>query len=632
MNRPGPSAPLMVQRALEFPIPDDVDPKIVRKDLLAYVAAVNEALGLQSDPKIRFNLAPFFGKPRVEVDYSAQQLLDQYPRFLAYLNQSGKVVDDSALADAAGHKTGMPKVLTEQFGGFFDKRASQQNEEAHKELLGQAVATAKGLDYSHVDERVPWRAAENNYAEINEATDSTAGVIKLLKTEEGVIIGENHSDDENRALLVALLPHLTQSGVTTIYLEAVRADYQELVDAYLKAPSSAPMSPELYRFLRGKGESKSSYLQVLQAIKAQGGLAVKAIDSLAATSRPYGGDSNTRDMARELAMNQYAANTVRGDKGRSKGSKYIILAGRAHSNTQEHRGNTLGMTDGVPGLSQLLGVPAVHTETGGAVPQFDPEHRKNRVDPTLIASARDQLTKEALPLSSSAGDDVGKQVPARAEYAPGSGSREMDGEVGGRPDVSELELGSSGIGARAPMGMEALNAVEPSAAVFDFLNSLDPHWEEAPAGADGDQGMIVGQGSGVMLGSAVKAKEAAPVGRAVRLPGELRFLNNDGSGALCFVYSVVMGLTGRRQGEVEETVRRIVEVAGVKEGWIASDSDAARRVLDAVQVVFGRAIQVVELQNSNAGLIISGRSHNVARVDRLPVVVRNTGAHYDAIV
>ncbi len=104
------------------------------------------------------------------------------------------------------------------------------------------------------------------------------------------------------------------------------------------------MHPQLHRFLAGKGDSKDSYLAVLQAIKKEGGLVVKGIDSLPATSRPYGGDTDTRDMARELAMNEYAANTIRGDKGRSKGSKYVILAGRAHSNTQKYRPNTLGMT------------------------------------------------------------------------------------------------------------------------------------------------------------------------------------------------------------------------------------------------------------------------------------------------
>jgi hypothetical protein len=144
--------------------------------------------------------------------------------------------------------------------------------------------------------------------------------------------------------------------------------------------------------------------------------------------------------------------------------------------------------------------------------------------------------------------------------------------------------------------------------------------------------MIVGQGRGVMLGAAGKAKQAAPVPSEIRLPAQLGFLTNNGSGALCFVYSVVMGLTGRPQGEVEGTVARIRMAAGLHEGWIASDSDEARRVLAAAEQVFGTAIQVIEVQNSVAGLIISGRSHNATRGARRVVVLRNTGAHYDAVV
>jgi hypothetical protein len=210
------------------------------------------------------------------------------------------------------------------------------------------------------------------------------------------------------------------------------------------------------------------------------------------------------------------------------------------------------------------------------------------------------------------------------------------------PPSSELPKASSApeaeresaepVGDVAPVAVVPPAVVAPTLALFAFLDSLDPGWNVAPAAQAGGQGMIVGQGGGVMLGDAEKTKEVAPVLGEIRLPGTVRFLTNNGSGALCFVYSVVMGLTGRTQGEVEAAVAWIVRTAGVEGGWIASDSDAARRVLDAAQLLFGIPIQVIELQNSVAGLIISGRSHNASRDARHAVVLRNTGAHYDAIV
>ncbi len=246
MRRPASSTHVMVQRYLEFPVPPGVKQDVLQKELLDYIGTINKGLGLGPDPKIKFNFKPWLGKPRIEVDYTAQQLLDQYPRFLDYLNQGGQVIDKSELFEMAEHKTGVPRVMTELFGSSGDKEASKQNEEAHKALSGQAVLTAEGLDYSSVEQGVRFRAKTNQYAKINDATSSTQGVLELLKTEEGVIIGENHSEDENRALLMALLPQLKQSNVTTIYLEAVRGDYQELVDVYLEAfRPNAPAAPSL---------------------------------------------------------------------------------------------------------------------------------------------------------------------------------------------------------------------------------------------------------------------------------------------------------------------------------------------------------------------------------------------------
>jgi hypothetical protein len=244
----------------------------------------------------------------------------------------------------------------------------------------------------------------------------------------------------------------------------------------------------------------------------------------------------------------------------------------------------------------------------------------------------DELVKETTPPPSS--DDVRGEAPVVGglEVPPDSASPEK--ESPGRSDPSRV--GSAAVADVVAIALPQLQVVAANPAVFAFLDQLDPQWNVAAvpqAGGDGAGGqqMIVGQSPGVMLGDVSQAKDLAPVGGGT-LPDQVGFLRNNGSGALCFVYSVVMGLTGLPQAAVEGTVRQIVLAAGVQGGWIATDSAAAQQVLDAVQQILGVGIQVVELQNSATGFIISGRSHNVARTVLRPVVLRNTGAHYDAVV
>lgn len=54
----------------------------------------------------------------------------------------------------------------------------------------------------------------------------------------------------------------------------------------------------------------------------------------------------------------------------------------------------------------------------------------------------------------------------------------------------------------------------------------------------------------------------------------------------------------------------IAKAAGAKDGWIATDSETAKNVIAEVEKKFGLAIQVIEVQNSDTGLKISGRSHD----------------------
>lgn len=180
-------------------------------------------------------------------------------------------------------------------------------------------------------------------------------------------------------------------------------------------------------------------------------------------------------------------------------------------------------------------------------------------------------------------------------------------------------------------GSSTLSARPVGSAVLAWLNTMDSSWNEPEHVPHGGQSMLVGTGPGIMLGAAQSLQEHLPTG-AVTLPPDLHYLINNGNGALCFIYSIVMGLTGASQAEVEPVVAQIATSARAGTGWIASDSPVAQRVIAEVERMFGMEIQVVEIQNSVTGPIISGRSHNVSAATRRPIVIRNTGTHYDAAV
>jgi len=347
-----------------------------------YIAEVN---GPQhpDDPKIKFNKLP----PSIEVDYTAQQLQDQYPKFFSHLNRL-RVINLDNLTATLNHKSGLPIVIDQVYGIGNTKQDSILREEKHKELVSKIAKTSNEFDYSGTDDGITNRSSQRNYKALleeipaaNEDIITTLtkkdGAMSLLEQEEGLVVGEEHSKEENRKFVLNNLDKLKKEGVNTIYLEAIRSDYQTLVNEYLQ-PENDEMPPELLRFLKAKETEGIGYLELVQEIKKTGGIRVVGIDAPEATSRPYE-SLNDREIAREAAMNLVAAETInKTDKENRNGGKYIVLTGRAHSNTQKFRENNLGFKRGIPGLSQMLDVPAIYVPDGQHRPMLDTEAPSNR--------------------------------------------------------------------------------------------------------------------------------------------------------------------------------------------------------------------------------------------------------------
>src|SRR5262249_52825115 len=152
-------------------------------------------------------------------------------------------------------------------------------------------------------------------------------------------------------------------------LEAIRRnDYQQYVDMYHE---SGEVPPQLARFARKyeashferHGNRHDVGLTNLLTRARQAGIRVVGIDDAAArqdrTSPTFGSD-------RVRKMNILAEAIIRRDRVGQEG-KYIVLVGRKHANT--HAYEYVGPYDarvpaGIPGLAQLLNVPAVSVSEG----------------------------------------------------------------------------------------------------------------------------------------------------------------------------------------------------------------------------------------------------------------------------
>ena len=227
----------------------------------------------------------------------------------------------------------------------------------------------------------------------------------------------------------------------------------------------------------------------------------------------------------------------------------------------------------------------------------------------------EELIKETTP-EASRGEEGSESLKEESEASlpaetgpdpPSDSSGGRDMEPSSRPDTSSTSGG----------GLAQLVPVPPGAGLFGFLDGLDPGWDDpARPREGGDEGMIVGTGPGVMLGSASKAKDMAPVGGEIILSEGLGFPRNNGSGARCFIYSVVMALTGLPQAAVEDLVTGIALAAGAQAGWIASDSDVALAVLTEIERLGG------DTDSGDRAPKLCGRADNLRtvaqRVSRCP--------------
>ena len=231
----------------------------------------------------------------------------------------------------------------------------------------------------------------------------------------------------------------------------------------------------------------------------------------------------------------------------------------------------------------------------------------------------------------------------RGARADGSDDNEGDdGDDGGQDDGSEISEDNSAelsddAAQRQPSRPAVLTVRGGDETLRRYLDTLNEGWSQPFQGVAAGSGadMAVDAPAGVMAADIADQDRGllplspAREGDTIAANG-LRVSANSGAGALCFIYGIVMGLTGATEREARPTVEYVARQAGVTEGWIASDGSAARRVLGALQAHFGVLIHLVVVQHGAVGPIIAGNlpAAGAGHV----VVLRQTPGHYDAYV
>ncbi|WP_299455538.1 DUF4157 domain-containing protein [uncultured Microscilla sp.] len=179
--------------------------------------------------------------------------------------------------------------------------------------------------------------------------------------------------------------------------------------------------------------------------------------------------------------------------------------------------------------------------------------------------------------------------------------------------------------------------------ITDFLNTIASGWSDSNA----SQKNPLPKGKGVMYNQVTVDTQKGNTQQSdfrPQIPSTnptkslathgLKIASNPGTGAYCFIYSVMMGLFQTTAVPNYQQVNKIAQKAGVTGGWITTDSKDAKRVLQEIKQHFtlSEDIQVIEIQwdpsvkdwrlTGNVGLSKSS----------IPVIIYMSPGHFEAII
>jgi hypothetical protein len=190
------------------------------------------------------------------------------------------------------------------------------------------------------------------------AADAPTAIGNMLGRFPGFIIGEDHKETETWPFVYRHLDDLYSNGVRVIYVEHVMQSLQPLLDEYFDSPTDADIPWLLAQYLTsyeqhyGHDEFTPSLRQVLDKAKHKR-IRVVGIDHALAHEDGLGLGYLQSVNARISWMNAFAHGIITGQSHHGARDKFVVVVGQDHAHTVNYVNIPL------PGLSQLLNVPAV---------------------------------------------------------------------------------------------------------------------------------------------------------------------------------------------------------------------------------------------------------------------------------
>ena len=301
------------------------------------------------DPKLVFNSSDLSFK----TEYTYQQITELHPNLK---NELKDLIPQSIYT--ANPEMQWPDLMTLAFGTAEYKQMLAQNEQM---LSEGGDALQHDFDFDSFD--------NDKHDELNEDLSKIDGTlddegnadsalnILLSGDKKGFLLGETHADVDSKEFLMKNMASLKSKGVTTIYMEHFKTDYQSLLNQYLSAGNQEPMPPGLDAFIAAMDAkhnltNKDYNVRSIVVAAKNVGMRIVGIDDIQAK----GGQGNAAEQ-RVKKMNFLANKTIT-DDDRGDNGKFVALTGAAHN--KEHTGKDKS----VPGLSQTLDVPALIIKDG----------------------------------------------------------------------------------------------------------------------------------------------------------------------------------------------------------------------------------------------------------------------------
>ena len=205
---------------------------------------------------------------------------------------------------------------------------------------------------------------------------------EMLAKNGGMVLGYDHKDQPSKDLIRDLVK---QGQVKHVFVEEFPIELQADIDKYLSSPA-AEMTPELAKHIADKKAYYNVDFEPLLIAAREKGVKVHGIDSVEADPGVDVGDPRYHER-RVVMMNAVAKRVFDKVRQDHPGEPFAAMTGHMHVNTVE---------GGIPGLSQIMGVPGVtYDKTAGKLAHRPEDTSKRGMSSPLEQEFVDACLKKA---------------------------------------------------------------------------------------------------------------------------------------------------------------------------------------------------------------------------------------------